>query len=94
MNSHLRISNALRTAFNAEDGLSAEASTRLYLQLITSSPAFEGFKTELAKAFADPHTPWRALLLNEQYEVYDAADESEARDYALRVLWLPIEHSV
>jgi hypothetical protein len=92
MNRHLRISNALKTAFNAEDGLSLEASTRLYLQLITRSPSFEGFKAELEEAFADPRTPWKALLLNEQYEVYDATNEAEARDYAYRVLWLPIEH--
>jgi len=87
----MRISNALRTAFNAEDGLSPEASTRLYLQLVTSSPSFAGFRAELAEALADPCTPWRALLLNDQYEVYDAANEADARDYARRILWRPIE---
>ena len=91
MNHHPRISSALKTAFNAEDGLSPEASTRLYIQLVTRSPSFEGFAAELAEALADQSTPWKALLLNEQYEVYDAASEDEARDYARRILWLPIE---
>lgn len=94
MDQHLRISTALRTAFNAEDGLTPEVSSALYVRLVTNSPAFQGFKAELAEAFEDSRTSWKCLLLNDQYEVYDAADERDARDHAYRILWLPIQNSV
>ncbi|APP76215.1 hypothetical protein [Xanthomonas vesicatoria] len=94
MKQYSRISSVLKTAFNAEDGLSLEVSKRLYERLVTRSPGFEGFKAELAEAFENPRTSWKSLLLNDQYEVYDAINEMEARDYAFSILWLPLQDNL
>jgi hypothetical protein len=49
----------------------------------------EKYKNELAvvveEAFSDPNFSWKEAL--EEYEVYPADDEEEARDYAKKVLW-------
>lgn len=82
-----RIASALKTSYNAEDGLSIDASKRLYARMIADSPAFSGFKDEVEVALSDPAVSWRALLCCADYEVLATETEEEARAVA-RVLLL------
>ena len=59
-----RIASVLRTVFNAEDGLSLEASQKLYARTVADSVALAGFREELAQAFADPAVSWKQMLCN------------------------------
>jgi len=47
-------------------------------------------KNELKGAFSNNDISWREMLLNEEYEVFDAETEQLAREYAFRILWKPI----
>lgn len=90
MSSYPNIVRILRTVFNAEDGLSEEVSRRLYVRTVENSGLLEKLGEELRLAFEDSTLSWRDLLLNSEYEVFDAQTEDEARDYARRILWTPI----
>ncbi len=84
------ITHMLRTAYNVEDGLSDEVSVRLYQRAAASPDTFEKLKNELQSAFSRQDISWRNILLNEDYEVFDAGTEQEAREYAYQILWTPI----
>ena len=83
---YARIAHALRTIFNAEDGLSPEVSKELYLRAIANSPSLVGLKSELEDALSDPSVSWKEFLCNEQYEVFDAQNEQQAREFASALL--------
>jgi hypothetical protein len=80
----------LRTAFNAEDGLSQEVAIRLYKRAVESRDLTESLKQELKEAFSNASVSWKSLLLNQEFEVFDADSEEQARDYAIKILWDPI----
>ena len=83
------IENALRTLFNAEDGLSLEVSKRLYGR--SRSPgALLDLKEELQRAFRDPSVSWQQMLCNERYEVRDLEGEDEAKAFAHEILVAPL----
>lgn len=84
------IIHILKTLFNSEDGLSEDASIRIYLRTIESSGKSEEIKSELTAAFSDECVCWKNVLINDQYEVFDAESEKDARDYARRILWNPV----
>ena len=90
---YARVAHVLRTVFNAEDGLSPEASRGLYQRMIANSPSFSGFESELKEALSDPAVSWVELLCNEQYEVVDAKSEQEARELASALLLAPLQES-
>jgi hypothetical protein len=88
-----RISHALKTVYNAEDGLSLDVSKGLYVRFIQSSPALDGLQEEIEQALADPTVSWRTLLFNAEYEVHDAETEDEARQIAQQILLAPLKAS-
>jgi len=92
MESYPRITHALCTIFNAEDGLSLDVAKRLYERSVAEPNALLAIKKELAAAFADPKLSWRQMLSNESYEVLDVETEEEARAFAYEVLCTPLEH--
>ncbi|MCS3811224.1 hypothetical protein FHY19_004324 [Xanthomonas arboricola] len=68
---------ALRTIFNAKDGLCLAVSCGLYARSIRSSPAFRDLKEELARALADQDLSWKELLSNDMYEVIELDTEED-----------------
>jgi hypothetical protein len=85
------IIHCLRTLFNAEDGLSEDAAQGLYMRSIESSGRKAALVQELKAALVDQSFSWKSALFNDEYEVFDAASEEEARDYARNLLWEPIQ---
>jgi hypothetical protein len=84
------ITHMLKTVFNAEDGLSEDAAIRIYQRTATSSGNLEALKRELGLAFSDYGLSWKEMLHNDDYEVFDAETENEAREHARKILWVPI----
>ena len=80
----------LKTVFSVETGLSEDAAIRMYVRSAKNSNEVDLLKNELQAAFSDPAVSWRELLLNDEYEVYDASSEEEAIAFAKRVLWEPL----
>jgi hypothetical protein len=90
MNEYPIITQMLRTVFNSEDGLSYDVAIRLYKRATENSGQTAALTVELKKAFDDLSLSWKKVLLNDDYEVFDAQSEAEAREYARRILWIPI----
>lgn len=88
-----QIHRVLKTFFNAEDGLSEDAAIRMYQRATALSANRDAMESELSRAFKDGYVSWKKLLLNDDYEVFDASSEDEAREYARRILWAPIFES-
>jgi|JPYU01.1.fsa_nt_gi hypothetical protein len=91
MNRFENVVHMLRTVFNVDSGLSEDAAIKIYRRAAQSSGKLESLREELRQGFGDPEVSWRRLLSNEDYEVFDAETEDEARSYALRVLWEPLQ---
>ncbi|WP_081422565.1 hypothetical protein [Xanthomonas cannabis] len=85
-----QISRSLRSYFNAEDGLSEEVSIEIYRRASASGGHRSALEAELVAAFGATQVSWKELLSNDDYEVFHAASEEEARIYAHRILWEPI----
>ena len=91
MERYAKVAQVLRTVFNSEDGLPADAARRLYLRTITGSPSLVGFEEELRAGLADATLSWKQMLRNDEYEVYDAETEAEAKAHAADLLLTPLE---
>ena len=85
------ISHALRTCFNVEDGLSLDAGIRLYVRNAVSTGRVEEYLKEVDAAMADAAVDWKSVLLNDEYEVYDADTPDEAKQYAQQILQEPLQ---
>ena len=89
MTDYPQIKQALRTMFNAEDGLPEEVSRQMLVRSKNSPEAVESFVKELQLAFADESLSWRSLLFSQDYEVLDVATEKEAMEFVQRNLLAP-----
>ncbi|MDP2870554.1 hypothetical protein [Methyloversatilis sp.] len=81
----------LKTIFNVDSGLSEAAAINIYRRSAQSSGKLEALLEELGYALSDPSVSWKALLANSDYEVFDAETEEQAKAYARRVLWEPLQ---
>jgi hypothetical protein len=84
------IVHMLRTVYNAEDGLSQDASIRLYQRAAIDGDNRAKLEAELRAAFSQEGVSWRQMLCNDDYEVIDIETEECAREHALRILWEPL----
>lgn len=91
MNSFENVVHMLKTVFNVDSGLSEDAAIRIYQRTAQSSGKLERIREELGHGLNDPGVSWRTLLLNDDYEVFDAETEDEARAYAVKILWEPLQ---
>lgn len=91
MNSFENVVHMLKTVFNVDTGLSEDAAIKIYRRTAKSSGKLENLREELVRGLSDPGVSWRTLLSNEGYEVFDAETEEDARSYAVRVLWEPLQ---
>lgn len=85
------IRHMLKTVFNVDSGLSEDAAVRIYRRSAVASGKLGALKEELVLALRDSEFSWKELLLNSDYEVFSAETEDEARSYAVRVLWEPLQ---
>ena len=91
MNSFENVVHMLKTVFNVDSSLSKDAAIRIYQRTAQSSGKLGRIREELGQGLNDPGVSWRTLLLNDDYEVFDAETEDEARAYAVKILWEPLQ---
>lgn len=89
MREYPEIRYVLKTIFAVDVGLSEQASEALFRRALSNENWRRIFEKELEIAFADPEVSWSELLFNDQYEVYQADSEDEARELAISLLWSP-----
>lgn len=87
------IQQALRTCFNAEDGLSLETSVGLYVRNAVNTGQLNRYLTAVSAALSDPSVSWKRMFSNHEYEVQEFDTEAEAREYARRILEEPLERA-
>lgn len=81
---------ALGTIFSIETGLSDDSAKAMFQRSLADADWSHQLQLELEQAFASPKTPWKDLLSNAEYEVFDAETDSEARDFIAESLLKPI----
>ncbi|MFT3727115.1 MAG: hypothetical protein QM759_04760 [Terricaulis sp.] len=84
------IAHMLRAIYNSEDGLSLDVSKRLYRRAALSSERFGALESELKSAFEQPDFSWKEMLCNQEFEIYDAVNEEDAKKFAFEILWRPL----
>lgn len=79
----LRVRNILSSAFYRQTDLDAKSEKLLYEQALQAS---DNLRAEIKSALKDSSVDWKEMLLNSEYEVYEAADSEDAIRYARRIL--------
>lgn len=80
------MSEMLSTLYSTDTGLERDAAKAM-LQRTLNDVFRSRIEPELQSAFVDETPSWRELLWNDEYEVYAAASEEEARLVVKELLW-------
>ena len=80
----------LKTVFSADFGMQEKVAKSIYLGSLKSSGKVDEMRAELIAALEDENISWRAMLLNDEYEVLEFETEEEAIEYVKRVLLDPL----
>jgi hypothetical protein len=83
MNDYSHVRNILACVFSVQTGLDDVAAQSAYQRALDFNPAL---KAEVQKALADADVSWKELLFNDEYEVYEAESERDAKTFACRLL--------
>lgn len=82
------IHGVLSAVFASDLGRSDEEASALLREMASNSEYRLQLRETLISAFRDPGFSWLDAL--NEYEVYPADDELDARNYAIQILWSPI----
>lgn len=85
MNNYPAIRNILSSVFSVQTGLDDDAAAAAYHRALRFDPQLSG---EIGDVFADDNVNWSNMLFNEEYEVYEAESEADARTFAIELLQL------
>ncbi|MEX0732143.1 MAG: hypothetical protein WED00_15660 [Aquisalimonadaceae bacterium] len=87
MKNYPSIRNLLTSIFSVDVGLE-EKDEMAALERVLSDPAQRAeIEEELRQLFQDDSISWSELLENDEYVVYPADDEEDAKDYVIESLW-------
>jgi hypothetical protein len=90
MDEYPQIRHALSTIFSIGTGLPDDAAMAVFKRSLADGNLRHELEQELESAFASPSTPWRNLLSNEEYEVFEAETDTEARNFIAETLLKPL----
>ena len=87
MKNYPSLRNLLISIFSVDVGLE-ESEERAALERVLSDPAQRtDIEQELRQLFHDTSISWSELLENDEYVVYPADDEEDAKEYVVESLW-------
>ncbi len=87
MNDYPSLRNLLISIFSVDVGLE-ESDEIAALERVLSDPIQKAeIESELKQLFKDKSISWSELLENEEYVVYPADDEEDAKEYVIENLW-------
>lgn len=85
MREYSLIQGVLAAVFASDLGRSDEEASELLQEMLGNPEYRKQLSEELAASFQDPGFSWEAVL--NEYEVYPADDETDARRFAEKILW-------
>ncbi|MGG6463276.1 hypothetical protein [Solilutibacter silvestris] len=85
MNNYSIIHGVLGSVFASDLGRSDEEASALLREMTSNSEYKRQLHDALTSALRDPGFSWMDVL--NEYEVYPADDELDARNYAIQILW-------
>jgi hypothetical protein len=88
MKDYSLIHGVLGAIFASDLGRSDKEANDLFQEMLADEECRKKFGESLTVAFQDAGFSWEAAM--NEYEVYPAEDEADARNYAIRILWLPV----
>lgn len=88
MKDYSTIHGVLAAVFASDLGRSDKEASELLQEMLASAEYKRQLGEALVSAFQDPGFSWEAAL--NEYEVYPADDEADARSFAAKILWLPV----
>jgi hypothetical protein len=83
------IRHALSAIFSIQTGLSDESASAMFRRALDSQDWRRRLEAELITAISSARTPWKALMCNEDYEVFEPESDAEARSFLATILWEP-----
>lgn len=87
MNNFPEIEYILSTVFSIETGLPDDAAIAFFQRILQNHDLKRRLEQELIRAFSSSKTPWKMLLSNDRYEVFEAETDDEARNFIAKMLW-------
>lgn len=81
------INNMLKSLFSVEVGLEDATATAMLVRALNDPVYREIIEGELIALFADDALSWIEFLDNDEYAVYAADDEAEAKEYFKSLIW-------
>lgn len=82
-----RVVNILRSVFSVEVGLSDSEAQSLLRRMLDDPEQRSNIERELESLYQDDSVSWVLLLDNDDYVVYPADDEADAKEYLTSILW-------
>jgi hypothetical protein len=87
MNTCTTLRQSLWSMFSVEIGLSESYANEILLRAFKDEPSF---RSELKSALDNPDICWKELLCDDEFEIYPADSEEEARDWVNTNLRVPL----
>ncbi|MDP2571615.1 hypothetical protein Q8W40_05435 [Vibrio penaeicida] len=87
MENYPSIRNLFISIFSVDVGLETSDEIALFERVLSDPIQRAEIEKDLMKLFRDPSISWLMLLENDDYVVYPADNEEDARDYVVDTLW-------
>ena len=87
MNNYPSIRNVLLSIFSVDVGLEESEAAAALERVLSDNSQRSEIESELKILFQDGGVSWSELLENDEYVVYPADDEDDAREYFVEIIW-------
>ena len=87
MKSYPSLKNLLISIFSVDVGLEENDEIAALERVLSDPPQRAEIEEELRQLFQDFSISWSKLLDNDEYVVYPADDEEDAKEYVVESLW-------
>jgi hypothetical protein len=87
MNNYPSIRNLLISVFSVDVGLEENEEIAALERVLSDESQRTEIEYELRQLFQDKNISWMELLENDEYVVYPADDEDDAKEYVIAALW-------
>ena len=87
MKNYPTLRNLLISVFSVDVGLEENEEIAALERMLSDPAQRTEIEGELRQLFQDTSTSWSELLENDEYVVYPADDEEDAKEYVVESLW-------
>jgi len=87
MKNYPSLRNLLISIFSVDVGLEESDEIAALERVLGDQAQREEIEVELRQLFNDEAISWTELLENDEYIVYPADDEEDAKEYVTEILW-------